>query len=491
MAGTYGAWRVSYLHGPWTVLSGPTSLVVLEPAAAADGDFLEKLWGQLLNCASITEITATLTAVGLDSMANLGVFFWDDENLHCLLRGSLQVCDAQSGAEIACGKGAYTWREADLVCSAVRVKMDESANPAQLALPLVVGAVQASDIYLDAHPAAQARDDVSAVSSSSDAVQRASERSPEMSVPVLTMEVPPDLSAWGEDDDDPLGHVDEDAPESKQHSNDQSALPDGGESVIVPGEIPQAMSPVPLANAAGVTSLPSASVPAAGLSEGSDEPASAPARYPRSWPEEAGRDLQSSAGPEPTEQLPRVEHDADPASAQKPTDDLGRHDAGWPQRFSAPGIAQNSGIGAPGELGAANQPLGPAGLMGPWGAEGFAPDAKPVRLSSAPRSLVLCTALGERVPVEGAVLIGRAPTSATGEQVLRVPSPNHDISRTHIRVSPADGGFEVTDMHSTNGTVIIFPHGQQLRLDRGETAQVPVGAEIDLGDGQRISLLAQ
>ena len=31
----YGVWRASYVHGRWTVLSGPTSMVVLEPAPSS------------------------------------------------------------------------------------------------------------------------------------------------------------------------------------------------------------------------------------------------------------------------------------------------------------------------------------------------------------------------------------------------------------------------------------------------------------------------
>ena len=78
----YGAWRASYVHGRWTVLSGPTSMVVLEPAPSSAAGFIARLWAQLLDCASIGEIVTTLTTHGLDQMPNLGVFFWDDDRLH-------------------------------------------------------------------------------------------------------------------------------------------------------------------------------------------------------------------------------------------------------------------------------------------------------------------------------------------------------------------------------------------------------------------------
>ncbi len=39
---------------------------------------------------------------------------------------------------------------------------------------------------------------------------------------------------------------------------------------------------------------------------------------------------------------------------------------------------------------------------------------------------------------------------------MRVPSPGQDISRTHVKVAPGQWGIEVTDMHSTNGTVVLL-----------------------------------
>ena len=142
----YGAWRASYVHGRWTVLSGPTSMVVLEPAPSSAAGFIARLWAQLLDCASIGEIVTTLTTHGLDQMPNLGVFFWDDDRLHCLLRGSLTVFDAATDAELASGAGARTWYETTLSARSVQLPLDDTAGSGDLLeLPLVVGAVLAGE----------------------------------------------------------------------------------------------------------------------------------------------------------------------------------------------------------------------------------------------------------------------------------------------------------------------------------------------------------
>ena len=80
---------------------------------------INRLWEKLLKAVSITEISAELAGAGLDSMPNLAVFFWDDEQLHCLLRGSVRVLAAESGEQLAIGSGAHTWYEVSLTARQV------------------------------------------------------------------------------------------------------------------------------------------------------------------------------------------------------------------------------------------------------------------------------------------------------------------------------------------------------------------------------------
>ncbi|HEY5786815.1 MAG TPA: FHA domain-containing protein, partial [Microlunatus sp.] len=69
--------------------------------------------------------------------------------------------------------------------------------------------------------------------------------------------------------------------------------------------------------------------------------------------------------------------------------------------------------------------------------------------------------------------------------LMRVPSPGQDISRTHLLVSPDDWEIRLTDLHSTNGTLIVRPGPgvERLQLQPGEPYAVVVGTVVELGDG--------
>ena len=73
---------------------------------------------------------------------------------------------------------------------------------------------------------------------------------------------------------------------------------------------------------------------------------------------------------------------------------------------------------------------------------------------------------GDTVDVDRVVLIGRAPearrfTSTDQPRLVTVPSPLHEISSTHVEVRPGSGADHgsavITDMGSTNGTVLVQP----------------------------------
>src|SRR5699024_10254439 len=63
------------------------------------------------------------------------------------------------------------------------------------------------------------------------------------------------------------------------------------------------------------------------------------------------------------------------------------------------------------------------------------------------------------------------------------PSPQQDISRTHVEIKPEGDHVVVTDLRSTNGTIVTLPGAEARRLHPGEAIPVGAGAVIDLGDG--------
>jgi hypothetical protein len=93
---------------------------------------------------------------------------------------------------------------------------------------------------------------------------------------------------------------------------------------------------------------------------------------------------------------------------------------------------------------------------------------------------------GAEAPLDRTVLVGRAPAQSggTGARLLTVPSPEQDISRTHVEVAPDGWRILVTDLHSTNGTLLIPPGGQEPRLlTPGEPVTVELGSVLELADG--------
>lgn len=105
---------------------------------------------------------------------------------------------------------------------------------------------------------------------------------------------------------------------------------------------------------------------------------------------------------------------------------------------------------------------------------------------------------GETVDVDRVLVIGRAPEARrfpAEEQprLVTVPSPQQEISSTHLEVRPgsgADHGSAVaTDLGSTNGTVVVQPGLPPEDLRPGIAVQLIPGAVIDLGDGVTIQVV--
>ena len=73
-----------------------------------------------------------------------------------------------------------------------------------------------------------------------------------------------------------------------------------------------------------------------------------------------------------------------------------------------------------------------------------------------------------------------------------MPSPNQEISSTHIEVRPGSGADHgsavVTDLGSTNGTVVVQPGLPPEELQPGTAVQLIPGAVIDLGDSVTIQV---
>jgi uncharacterized RDD family membrane protein YckC len=105
--------------------------------------------------------------------------------------------------------------------------------------------------------------------------------------------------------------------------------------------------------------------------------------------------------------------------------------------------------------------------------------------SGPPSGWVLTFDTGERVPVDGLVLVGRRPEGRGGETVRRLvalPSQDMSVSKTHAQVGVAgDGALVVMDRGSTNGSVLTR-QGVSRPLSGGKPATLLEGDVVRFGD---------
>jgi hypothetical protein len=126
------------------------------------------------------------------------------------------------------------------------------------------------------------------------------------------------------------------------------------------------------------------------------------------------------------------------------------------------------------------------------------PDTDPDDLTATGTWARLVISNGETIDVDRAIVIGRAPearrfTATEQPRLVTVPSPHLEVSATHVEVRPGSGADHgsavVTDLGSTNGTVLVQPGMGPEDLEPGVAVTLVPGAVIDLGDGVTIQVL--
>lgn len=99
---------------------------------------------------------------------------------------------------------------------------------------------------------------------------------------------------------------------------------------------------------------------------------------------------------------------------------------------------------------------------------------------------------GRVVELERPVIIGRRPKSirTTGADLptlVAVDSPDQDISRSHVEIRAEGEHVLVTDLDTTNGTVLLRGGNEPVRLHPNEPTMVVTGDVLDLGDGVTVT----
>lgn len=105
---------------------------------------------------------------------------------------------------------------------------------------------------------------------------------------------------------------------------------------------------------------------------------------------------------------------------------------------------------------------------------------------------------GREVVVDSVVVVGRSPGArdrhaGADPRLLRLDSPQQEISGTHLEVRPGTGpdagAAVVTDLGSTNGTVVEHAAGPPEALVPGVGVALGPGAVVHVGDGVTLRLL--
>lgn len=90
---------------------------------------------------------------------------------------------------------------------------------------------------------------------------------------------------------------------------------------------------------------------------------------------------------------------------------------------------------------------------------------------------------GESILISAPVLLGRNPDAAEhpGAQPIALADDSMSLSKTHLLVRPVDGGLEIVDCHSTNGSGLVRG-GVEYGVAAGTPVLTADGDTIRLGD---------
>lgn len=227
MTAVLGQWRATYAAGDWVVLAGPTSLVVLQPLAQEWSAMISTLWDEVLASSSMATLATKLAGYGIEDMPHFGAFFWTPDGMRSLVRGAVRVLDPESGRTLADGTGVQTWAEVGLGDTRrIRIETPATRSGDDGYLPLLVGAVRASTITLDAaaavsSPQGESQAEAEAVQQSAPEPEPADEPVPEPADVPEPAVVPPvtelDLMENGDTQlmDSPPGADTEDLPSTE------------------------------------------------------------------------------------------------------------------------------------------------------------------------------------------------------------------------------------------------------------------------------------
>ncbi|MBB6628679.1 FHA domain-containing protein [Nocardioides sp. KIGAM211] len=445
----------SYRPGAWFGIFGDRATVILPPTEKAR---VAKLWELIDDGAGFDETLDALIADGLRDLPGFVLVSENDDEVKVVLRGAARATFTVDGEPVELeGSSATTWVERSLrQVTRMTVVVDEDGDGEGAdAAHLVIGGGLVRIARLDEPPYVVG---VAGPDTEPD-VAPVDEPLPDHVV-VAGLE-PADDGAGGDDapEDDVSSMVEATADEEPVAEPEPEE-----ESAFTPEP---AFAPVPAAADDAPAEEPAPEAPAP---EEPAEPELETVAQPVLDADAPGPDVSGADVPPPAEPPAGPPVDpavpAGPAPVVEPEHDGMTRAGGWDRPEF---VRQQPGI--PG------QPQAPSITSRPVASLSFSN--------------------GDVVEVDRAILVGRAPearrfTATEQPRLVTVPSPNQEISSTHLEIRPGSGADHgsavVTDMGSTNGTVLVQPGLPPEDLQPGIAVQLIPGAIIDLGDGVTIQV---
>nr|WP_244962665.1 FHA domain-containing protein [Cryobacterium roopkundense] len=89
--------------------------------------------------------------------------------------------------------------------------------------------------------------------------------------------------------------------------------------------------------------------------------------------------------------------------------------------------------------------------------------------------------------------LGRRPVPSrvddgSPSRLITISSQTSAVSGTHLEIRQDGDSVVVTDVGSTNGTLVLPPRGRRQRLRAGQSLAVRPGTRVDIGDGNIIEV---
>ncbi len=476
-----------YIPGSWFAAIAPQGAVVLP--AAAGPERARNAWVALQAGGGLASVLETLTGAFGTSLAAIppfAVVTREGDEIRIAVRGALSV--GAAGVTVT-GAGVTTWNEQVVAgTGAVTIDTGDAAAPGAAPLPLVGGIVMVSRVVVAADLGVQAV--VAGVVD--DVVEDASVDLPEVEAqPEAEVEREPEpepeaeLEAEVEPEPEPEAEV-EPEPEAEPEPEVEPKRQAEPEPEVEPEPEPEAEPAVAVEVEAEAEAEPEPEIAVEDLGPDDDQwgatvvkGATDPA-FRRS-PAPASQLSHLAVFPPPTgvpvATAPGLISAVPGAVGTRPGD----HDG------MTISVAQSRALRAAAQADAAGAPAAePVAVPEPT------PVAVPEVAPASTARIVLST--GRELLLDRTVVIGRRPSSTrtTGgmlPHLVAVESPEQDISRSHVEIRPEGDAVVVTDLKTTNGTLLRRTGHEPVQLHPGEPTVVVSGDVLEIGDDVSVTFV--